>query len=138
GDPDRLEAFFKSLPAGESARAISRLEDEDQTQLMQLLSPETAAELIEEVPDVQAAELIERLPPDDAAAIFNELESDHQADLLGDLSRGDAEAILAAMDPEEASQARQLVGYDPDTAGGLMITEFLQYTDGQSVEDVLN
>lgn len=138
GDPDRLEAFFKSLPAGESARAISRLEDEDQTQLMQLLSPETAAELIEEVPDVQAAELIERLPPDDAAAIFNELESDHQADLLGDLSRGDAEAILAAMDPEEASQARQLVGYAPDTAGGLMITEFLQYTDGQSVEDVLN
>ncbi len=138
GNPDKLETFFKSLPAGEIARAISRLEDEDQTQLMQLLSPETAAELIEEVPDVQAAELIERLQPDDAAAIFNELESDHQADLLGDLSRGDAEAILAAMDPEEASQARELAGYDPDTAGGLMITEFLQYADGQTVEDVLN
>ena len=138
GDPEALEAFFKSLPAGEIARAISRLEDEDQTQLMQLLSPETAAELIEEVPDIQAAELIERLPPDEAAAIFHELESDHQADLLGDLSRGDAEAILAAMDPEEASQARQLAGYDPDTAGGLMITEFLQYADGQTVDDVLN
>lgn len=138
GGQDDLESFFESLPAGEAARAISRLEDEDQTKLMCSLSPETAAELIEEVSDVQAADLIERLPPDNAAAIFNELESDHQADLLVELSEENAEAILAAMDPDEASQARQLASYDPETAGGLMITEYLEYSDGQSVQDVVD
>lgn len=138
GDAAELESFFKSLPSGEIARAISRLEEDDQTKLMCSLSPETAAELIEEVSDVQAADLIERLDPDDAAAIFNELESDQQADLLVELSEDNAEAILAAMDPQEASQARQLAGYGPETAGGLMITEYLRYSDGQSVQDVLD
>ncbi len=138
GDPDNLESFFDSLPSGEIARAISRLDEEDQTTLMQSLSPEVAAGLIEEVSDIQAADLIERLPADDAAAIFNELESDQQADLLVELSQDNAEAILAAMDPEEASQARQLAGYEPETGGGLMITEYLRYTTEQSVQDVLD
>lgn len=137
GDPERLEAFFRALPAGEVARAVSRLDEAEQTQLMRSLAPELAVELIEEVSEVQAAELIERLPVDDAAAIFNELESDHQADLLVELSEGNAEAILAAMDPEEASQARELARYDPETAGGVMVTELLRYTDQQAVQDVL-
>jgi magnesium transporter len=57
---------------------------------------------------------------------------------LVELSDDNAAAILAAMDPEEASQARQLAGYDPETAGGLMITEYLRYDDGQVVQDVLD
>lgn len=138
GEQAELESFVRSLPAGEVARAISRLEEEDQTKLMRSLTPESAAELIEEVSDVQAVDLIERLPPEDAAAIISELESDQQADLLVELSEGNAEAILAAMDPDEASQARRLAGYDSDSAGGLMITEYLRYSDGQSVQDVLD
>lgn len=138
GEQSELEFFFKALPAGEIARAVSRLEEDEQTKLMCSLTPETAAELIEEVSDVQAADLIERLPASDAAAIFSELGSDQQADLLVELSQDNAEAILAAMDPEDASQARQLAGYDPETAGGLMITEYLRYSDGQSVQDVLD
>ncbi len=138
GDQGALESFFKSMPTGEIARAISRLDEGEQTDLMQTLSPEAAAEVIEGVNDVQAADLIERLPPEDAAAIFNELGSDQQADLLVELSEDNAEAILAAMDPQEASQARQLAGFDPETGGGLMITEYLRYTDGQTVKDVLD
>lgn len=133
-----LESFLEATPAGEIARAISRLTEDEQTRLMQWLSPEAAAEVIEGVSDAQAADLIERLPPDDAAAIFNQLESDQQADLLVELSDDNAEAILAAMDPEEASQARQLADFDPESGGGLMITEYLRYRDGQSVQDVLD
>ena len=138
GDALALQSYVKSLPAGEVARAISRLEQEEQETLILGLPAETAAELIEEVSDVQAVDLIERLPAAGAAAILNELDSDLQADLLGELSSPDAEAILAAMDPLEATQARQLAGYDPLTGGGLMITEYLRYGDRQRVRDVLD
>lgn len=135
-DPLALEHHLDALSATELARAISRLSQDDQTRLMTLLTPQDAAEIIEEVSEVQAVDLIEDLDPGQAAAIIEEMHSDHQADLLGDLDEDDAEAILDEMHPGEAEEVRQLLSYPSDTAGGLMITEYLVYGDEQNVQDV--
>ena len=66
------------------------------------------------------------------------MDSDHRADLLGDMDEGDAEAILSKMDPEEAKEARDLLRYQPDVAGGIMVTEFAVYSQNQTVQDVLD
>lgn len=132
-----LERYLDSLGAGETARAISRLAQEDQTRLFLLLSPEEAAEVLEEVSDAHAAELVEDLPPAHVAAIVDEMASDRQADLLGELDAQDAEAILREMEPEDARDVRRLLAYPPDSAGGMMITEYLSYRDDLSVADVL-
>jgi magnesium transporter len=81
--------------------------------------------------------LIEHLDPQAAAAIVDELPSSEQADLLGDLTPGDAEAVLAAMAPEEAEDARRLSQYADDVAGGLMVSEYLSYPEHSSVGDVV-
>ncbi len=138
GSAADLVAFLDSLPAGEVARAVSRLEADDQVRLLTSLPPDRAAALIDAISDAQATELMDLLPPGEAAAIVNELGSDEQADLLGTLDERDAEAILAAMDPAEAANARRLAQYDAGTAGGLMITEFLWFRDDQTVRDVLD
>jgi magnesium transporter len=137
GSPEQLDQFLESLPAGETGRAVSRLEDDEQVKLLTSLAPEKAAELIEEVSEAQAVELLELLPASDAAAILDELGSDEQADLLAELADEDVEAILAAMDPGEAANARRLARYHYETAGGLMITELLCFRDDQTVGDVL-
>jgi magnesium transporter len=103
-----------------------------------LLEPEDAAEVIEDISDTQAADLIEDLPPEQAAAILEELDSDHIADLLGELDEEDAQAIIDQMDPEEAEEARQFLTYSPDTAGGLMLSEYLDFRSDQRVQDVLD
>ena len=136
-DAARLEAYLGTLPPAEVARAISRLEQQEQTDLLTLLDSEEAADILEEVTDAQAADLIEDLPPERAAAIVEEMHSDEQADLLGQLDREDAEAILQAMDPEAAKEVRELLLHAPDTAGGLMVTDFLRYPEGLRVADVL-
>jgi magnesium transporter len=137
GSPEQLDQFLESLPAGETGRAVSRLDDEEQVKLLTSLPPEKAAELIDEVSETQAVELLELLPAADAAAILDELGSDEQADLLAELADEDVEAILAAMDPSEAANARRLARYHHETAGGLMITELLCFRDDQTVRDVL-
>ncbi|MCU0718885.1 MAG: magnesium transporter [Pirellula sp.] len=137
-DPMALKLSVETLlESGEIGRAISRLDSDEQRTLLRLLPADTCATLIESVAETQAVELLKLLSTDDAAAIFNELVSDEQADLLAELSDKNAEAILDAMDPEEAAQARQLTSYDPESSGGLMITELLQYREGQTVRDVL-
>ncbi len=138
-DPIALNRHVETLiESGEIGRAISRLDSDEQRSMLGLLPAEFCATLIESVAEPQAVELLKLLPTSDAAAIFNELVSDEQADLLAELSDKNAEAILDAMDPAEAAQARRLTSYDPESSGGLMITELLQYRQGQTVGDVLD
>ncbi len=128
---------LEELPMVDAARAFARLEEGQQRRVLEVLEPELAAELVDCIPDVQAAGLVEHLEPQVAAAIVQELPSDEQADLLGDLPAQDAEAILSAMEPDAAAEARQLAGYADDVAGGLMITEHLQYLRTLTVGDVI-
>ncbi len=139
GDTSRLKTYLESLPPSEAARAISRrLEEENQTRLLKLLPPEDAANLLQAMSDTQAAELIDDLHPTEAAAIVNEMPSDEQVDLLGELRHEQAEAIVQEMETAEAADVRHLRQYPPDSAGGLMITEFLAFPENYKVLDVLD
>jgi len=137
GDPDDVHAFLDVLPAGETARAVSRLSDQDQRSLLLLLGPTAAAELFELLSGAQVVSLIEDLPAEEAAAIVDALPSNEQADLLGDLGKSDATAILDEMAPAEAAGAMRLLQYEPDTAGGVMITEYVAYPVHATVGDVV-
>lgn len=134
---DRLEAYLAGLDSNETVRAVFRLSHDEQRQLLLKISPQSAAELIEDVPDSHAVELLDELEPDQAAIIVTELDSDDQADLLAELDSEDMERILFHMDSEDAADARQLVSHDADTAGGLMMTEFISYPEKTTVKKVI-
>jgi magnesium transporter len=136
-DEKEVLSFLSALPPADVARAISRLSEEGRGQLLTLIEPHEAADLLEGLPDAQGADLIEDLPAGHAAAIVGELDSDHRVDLLGEMSKRDAQAILNEMTPGDAAEARRLMEYEPDTAGGLMVTEFVAYRQNLTVTDVL-
>jgi magnesium transporter len=136
-DTAHLESFLEVLPASETARAVTRLSEDDQDRLLTTISPESAAEVVEQIPEVHAVDLIERLEPGTAAAIVHELPSDVQADLLGEMEPENAEAIFDAMAPEEAAELRTLAQYEDDVAGGLMVTEYLAYPRTTTVAALL-
>ncbi|MEJ2469594.1 MAG: magnesium transporter [Desulfuromonadales bacterium] len=138
GETTSLLDFLNTMNPMDTALAISRLRVEEQGRLFAMLHPADAAEVIEDIPDTQAVDVIEELSPEQAAAILEELDSDHIADLLGELDEADAQAIIDRMTPEEAEEARQFLEYDPDTAGGLMVSEYLAFAAGQSVQEVLD
>jgi magnesium transporter len=137
-DRQLLEDYIESISARDLVRALSHMNMEEQTRLLSLLSPDYSAYLLEEIPEVQASKLIRTLPVAEAAVILNEMQSSEQADLLAALSEVNAEAILAEMKPEEAEDARMLLSYEPDEAGGLMITEYLSFLTTATVKDVVD
>jgi len=138
GDIVALKSLLEMLKASDVARALSRLDGEHRTQLLELLEPEDAARLLEGIPDVQAGDLLEELEPKDAAAIVDELPSDDQVDVLEELEPEDAEAIIEHMDPEEAADVRKLRGHAEDTAGAIMVTEYLAVQDSARLQQVLD
>jgi magnesium transporter len=138
GDNAALTQFIDNLSPPETARSISRLTEKEQHRLFSILSPEDAADVIEDIPEAQAADLVEEMPSDQAAAILEELPSDHMADVLGEMDRAASQAILAKMHREDAEEARMMLEYAPDCAGGLMISEFLSYKIDNSIQEVLD
>ena len=138
GNGDAVTQFIETLSPPETARTISRLTEEEQHGLFGLLSPGDAADVIEDIPEIQAADMVEDMPSEQAAAIMEELSSDHLADVLGEMDADASRAILAKMDREEAAEARMLMTYPTDCAGGIMISEFLAYHVDDTIQDVLD
>ena len=137
-DAAAISEFVSALEPAEAVHAISHLSELDQSRLLKALPRRVAARLVDDLPEVQAAQMIERLSSDDAAAIVSEMPSNEQADVIGHCRKSEASAILDAMPADEAEDTRRLMSYPPDSAGGLMITEYLAYRDHLTVGDVLD
>ncbi len=133
----QLKGFLDEIDTDDLVSAVNHINADDRAKLLGLLSPQDAAEVVEDIPWIQALRTIEDLEAKQAAAIISEMSSDDQADFLDEMDDANAEAIMVEMDDQEVENIRHLIQYDSDTAGGLMITEFLAYEDTKTVGSVV-
>ena len=129
GEQQELEAFVEAIGPSEAFRALLRLSPSERELILTTISPTEAADFMEEIPPEHAANFIEELSAGNAASIVSEMESAEQADVLADMENKEAEAILAEMSPESAAEARELISYSSELAGGLMVTEYLSFPE---------
>lgn len=132
-----VSEYICGLSPSETARAVSRLSEKEQRHLFSILSPEDAADVIEEISEQQAATIVEEMPSEQAAVILEELPSDYLVDVLGEMGKEASQAVLAKMDREDADEARMFLEYAPDCAGGLMVSEYLVYSEDATIKSVL-
>lgn len=133
---DAIHELLENLERDEIVHAYSHLSKEERSALIDLLSAEDGARLMEFIPQYQAVQAIEDAEVETAASILHELYSDDQVDIIAELDESDAEAILDEMIPEEAENIRRLIEYDPDSAGGIMITEYLAFESSETVGEI--
>lgn len=107
------------------AEIYSELGYEQRSQLLRELDDAQVADVLEEMDPDEAAEVLSELGNERAADVLEEMEPDDAADVLGELSERKAEELIELMDVEEAEEVRELLGYEEDTAGALMTTNFV-------------
>ena len=135
--PDLQDAI--ALGPDAVREAVSEIHPEDIAELLEDLSAKEAVALVRALPTETAADVVERLSPTRQVLVFNaidtgravellgEMDPDDRVDLLQELEEEDATALLSALErrePEAAEEVRELVQYEPETAGGRMTTEF--------------
>jgi CBS domain-containing protein len=120
------ESRLSRLHPSELADIISDLSAKDAARVVGSLDDETAADAFEHLEaDVQQA-IIADLGDDRAADIIEEMDADDAADLLAELSEEQRTALLAKIeDRDYADELEELAQYEPDTAGGLMTTDYV-------------
>jgi magnesium transporter len=137
-DIAQIEAVFASSPPVEIARMISSLARPVQICLLEMLGPEESAHLISKISGLGTANLVTQLPTTQAVSIVKEMSRDQQVHFLRKIGDDDAEAILDEIKPKKAEKVRKLMSYPENTAGGLMITEYLSYPEDMLVKEVLD
>lgn len=127
--------LLDEMAPSEGARTLLHLDEDERTLLLSNSDTQIAADLIDELPVEFAADLVDTLSTERAVQIIEQLDSDAQADLISEIDQ--AEEILARMNPLEAARLRVLASYDPESAGGLMISESLTFHQTSTVGEVL-
>lgn len=138
GDADGCTRWVSETSNSDVVHDASHLSDAQRVKLFEMLPSEDAAELLEQLPMPQAVGSIESIETSKAAEILSQLNSDDQADLVAELDEEDASRIIDHLDDDIADNLRRLSSYDPDTAGGLMVTEYLSFGRKQTIQDVLD
>jgi magnesium transporter len=134
---EELFSFLSDLDYNERLDVLNHTSSKNLVQLLSSIKPDEGAKLLSLLPYTLQVHLLNELDNETTASIIKEFNSDEKADLIGDLE-GDPEEILSTLKPREASSIRNLIKYDEDTAGGLMITEYLAFDEKLTVEEVTN
>ncbi len=117
---------FKELSPGNRAKFFKLMEDPEQIGLLfSLIDESLFLEFVKNVEFDKLVEIFDHMPSDDAAALLNLLDEE-----LSD-------QILAKMQKEESDNVEQLMSYGEDTAGSLMVTDFIALEEGVVAREVI-
>lgn len=130
---ERLE----DLHPADLAEMMEELSAAERQGIIASLDEETAAAVLAELDERLTTQIVEKLDPEKAADIIEEMAPDAAADLLADLPKETSEELLEEMPNQEAEEVRELLAFDPSTAGGMMNTEFAFVSETATREEVL-
>src|SRR5271163_3094459 len=123
--PADLAEIMEDLSAAERQGIIASLDEE------------TAAAVLAELDERLTTQIVEKLDPEKAADILEEMAPDAAADLLADLPKETSDELLEEMPGHEADEVRELLAFDPATAGGMMNTQYVFVGEASRREEVL-
>jgi CBS domain-containing protein len=133
--------FFEPLIGHDRSRAVRRvsgrvgklkpaqiadlLEDADKAEGGEILervrsNPELEADVFEELDPDKASRLLDDMPDAEVAALLSRMRPDDAADALADLRQKRRRRVLDLMPAPERTKVITLMGFNPDSAGGLM------------------
>lgn len=113
------------------------LEEEEARRLFRSFAEPAAAAVLEETEPKFQAVLLQDAEPALIGRLLGRLPADDATDVLEQLPEQVRLEAMCFVKPEDAAEIRHLAEYDPDTAGGMMTTEFLTARADEKVGDVL-
>lgn len=105
--------------------------------ILNRLPDDILADIVEEEEDEDKYELLKQFSDSRQKSILDEMSSDEITDLIGELEEEEADAVLSKMDRDDRDDVEKLLEFDPDTAGGIMTTEYIRIFAKNTVKDTL-
>ena len=137
-DPESVRTMIAPLHPADVAELLNMVgRPESRRKVFALLDTPTAATVVTRLSAAIRTEILDSLSTDQLRRIVEELDSDDAADLVEAVSTQRAQALLEQLPGPVAARIQQLLKYPPDTAGGLMKSEYAAVLEGATVEEAI-
>ena len=126
GDPAELQEALLGLRAADIAEALHGLAPEAASKVMAALPFDLAVQVFDE-PELERHryDIVQQMPDDAVGPLIEAMSADQQTDLFRELPENDRARLLKLLDEPTRRSLNDLLEYAPDTAGGIMTTEFV-------------
>ncbi len=124
--PVDIAEAIGSLPQILQALAFRLLKKNEAIEVYEYLDPTVQQTLLDRLRSGEVLEIVEKMSPDDRVQLFDELPAKV------------VRKFLSALSPGERKVTAELLGYQPETAGRLMTTEFIDLKEMQTAEEALS
>jgi magnesium transporter len=127
-----------ALHPADLAEIMEELSPDERQGIVASLDEETAAETIAELDERLQTQVVENLDAERAADIIEEMSPDAAADLMSHLEPEKTREVLEEMEHREAEDVRELLRFEPNSAGGLMNTELVVVSEEATRGEVVD
>ena len=138
GEAELAASTVAALRQADGATLLTQLGGEERQELVRHLSPGAVAKVLEELETEDAVSLVETLEETEEtapAAVLDLASPDVACDVLRAMPPERAEAVLAEMATAEA--VTSLLQYSDESAGGLMVPDFVVLREGMTAEEAI-
>lgn len=136
-DTKEIDDIYEHVQTIDLAREIEELEDNQLEYLCNHIDDEKLAEILEESDEDLQADIINCLDNKRILSLFSYIPKDTIVDILGELPIGKRKQLIHLMKTDDKTVIEQLLGYEEDSAGGLMTTEYIALNQKLTIIDTL-
>jgi magnesium transporter len=133
---EELRAALKNIHPADILDALEAYKG-DAIAFLAKLPNEILADVIEEAEEEDKSGIFDLFHLDQKKEIISEMASDELVDLLVSIDPEEAADLIESLDAEDAQDVKALMQYGPETAGGIMATEFVTIQDNMTVLETL-
>ena len=133
-----LRKMVNKTHAADLSIVFRSLSIPDQQQLLDLIDDlEQKGTLFSELDEDTFLNLSDVLEMDEMVEILEHMPTDDVADLLGQLPDEKSDTILAKMKNEGSEEIEDLLRYQDDTAGGIMVTDYIALREETTAKEAI-
>ncbi len=138
GDPSDLAEALAGMRPADIAEALRELQPDAAAKVMAALPFDLAVQVFDE-PELERfrCEIIMRMAENDVGPLIDAMSADQQADLFREVPEPQRPRLLKKVEPATREALKLLLKYPPDTAGGIMTTEFVSIPTNWTVDEAL-
>ena len=121
-----LSVLFRALSIAEQRKLFNMITDIEQKGV-----------LFSELDEDTFQDLIEGIPIEEIVRILESMQADDVADIIGRLPEDKSKTILDKMKKAESEEVEDLLRYEDDTAGGIMVPDFIALKEDATARDAV-
>lgn len=136
-DVEEINEIYEQMHPVDLAEAMEDWDEELLEQLCSISDDEKLAELLEEADEELQVELTNYLDNNRILRIFSYMQKDDIVDILGNLRINRRKQLVDLMRAGERKIITELLGYDEDSAGGIMTTAYIALNGRLTIGDAI-